>query len=185
MTTIQTFTGVIDLANPQADMIQFQDIVIGLANQPRYGGQTGQMYTVAQHSIRVANLVGDPDLTLEARLHDAHESVYGDIPTPLKRILGPAYTDLTDQYDRALCEKLNLGPLDHPRIKDADMRALHMERFRLGLKDPAVWGHYGDMEIPSIHPLLDRIWDPIWARDQFGRILNHQLALKANREAVA
>ena len=62
------------------------DVVSGaLCQLARFGGQgklvNGYVYSVGQHSIKVAMLVP----TLTALLHDAHEMIIGDATTPFKR----------------------------------------------------------------------------------------------------
>lgn len=78
--------------------LDIEDIAHGLSLICRYGGQCKEFYSVAEHSLRVTDLVGQlwkettegedasPLLLLTALLHDASEAFIGDVITPLKRI---------------------------------------------------------------------------------------------------
>lgn len=69
------------------------DIALGLARQPRFGGHTIDPWSVAEHSMVVALIArwwGTPAATvgmlaeLHGLIHDAHESVTGDVPSSWK-----------------------------------------------------------------------------------------------------
>jgi len=85
-TKIHTRTGVIDPFNARESDIVIEDIAHALANTCRFGGATSTFYSVAEHSIRVAERVS-PNLRLCALLHDAAEAYLGDIPTPIKQCM--------------------------------------------------------------------------------------------------
>lgn len=115
---VRTFTGLyVSLCNPTPEMICIQDMVHQLALEARWGGATSIPFSVAHHSIWVARFVREllsPDLrelgTAHALIHDAHEAYAKDLPTPLKALLGDAYTRMTDGLDQAIREHLGLGP---------------------------------------------------------------------------
>jgi len=79
------------------------DIALALARQPRFGGHTIDPWSVAEHSMVVALIVRwrNPHAAigslpeLHGLLHDAHESVTGDIPSTWK-------TDDTKRMQQAL-----------------------------------------------------------------------------------
>lgn len=108
---ILTHTGrQVHLFEPASWEIDIADIAQGLANTCRFGGQAPEFYSVAQHSVYVAEQVArwiaanrDPvgapvgraevadahrNLVLWALLHDAAEAYIGDIVRPMKRALG-------------------------------------------------------------------------------------------------
>lgn len=76
----------IDLANPMPEDISLSDIVVPLANMPRYNCQSVSMLSVAAHSIALSRVVPAP-LRAAALLHDAAEAYTGDIPATVKELL--------------------------------------------------------------------------------------------------
>jgi 5'-deoxynucleotidase YfbR-like HD superfamily hydrolase len=83
--------------------------------------------TVAEHSWRVAMIVAHlwpdrPALVLAALYHDAAEGVFGDVPAPVKKILGHPLKEAEHHYEAWLeiAEHLKLEPVDHARFKCAD-----------------------------------------------------------------
>ena len=87
---IQTFTGrAFDLSSPQPEQVCTEDIAHALANCCRYAGHSRWHYSVAQHSLLVAEIVAatDPELALAALLHDAAEAYIGDWSSPLKALM--------------------------------------------------------------------------------------------------
>ena len=61
-------------------------------------------------------------------MHDASEAYLGDIPGPLKRLLG-GYAVLEEMCMSAIAEKFGLeqGFWKHPKVKDMDREALERE----------------------------------------------------------
>jgi hypothetical protein len=126
--SIATYTG--PLFNYEDPHITLADVARGLSNVCRFGGQVDRYYTVAEHSCLVAAMVYivDPELALAALWHDAHEAYIGDVPTPLKGLLGPNYTAVRDRIDDAVRGYLGSDPdLHHPTIKWADRLAMLYE----------------------------------------------------------
>ncbi len=78
--------------------IDIQDIAVSLSREPRYCGHTARNYSVAQHSVLVAEELARRGRSARTQmiglLHDAPEFVMKDIPRPLKQLLGTVYTDL-------------------------------------------------------------------------------------------
>jgi len=83
-TWMQTFTGKrVDPLNMRPEDIDILDIAQALGNICRFGGHTRRFYSVAEHSLEVANLVSNK-AKLPALLHDAQEAYIGDIIRPIK-----------------------------------------------------------------------------------------------------
>lgn len=61
-----------DLANPWASTLDLATIAAALGKINRWNGHTSRPYSVAEHSIRVSQLVPKP-LRLQALLHDVAE----------------------------------------------------------------------------------------------------------------
>ncbi|NDV87997.1 hypothetical protein GTW51_14930 [Aurantimonas aggregata] len=86
----QTVTGrALDFATPVVEPEHlYSEIAHALAQINRYAGQTATPFSVAQHSVLMAedceDETGDPTLAAWCLLHDAHEAYLGDTPTPAK-----------------------------------------------------------------------------------------------------
>ena len=73
----------VDILNLNPEDISIDDIANALGKICRFNGQCNVFYSVAEHSVHVANLVPD-HLKLHALMHDGHEGVpLSDIPTPV------------------------------------------------------------------------------------------------------
>ena len=138
MTVFTTLAGrQFDYLDPKN--IDLRDVALGLSRAPRFAGQTGFMYSVAQHSLLVAKLCR---FRLYALIHDAQEAFLCDLPTPAKealRALGSeAYDELEDRMYRAICKAVNLPARWPVSVKLADTLAYRIEvaHFREGKPDP-------------------------------------------------
>lgn len=127
-----TFSGraIPDILNIQPSDINIYDIAHSLSQMCRWGGHTRTFFSVAQHSLIVAEAVEDPRLKLQALLHDATEAYLIDLPTPLKLKL-PDYYKIEAIVWKAICRKFGLDPELHPQVKEADYRALCTEAVEL------------------------------------------------------
>lgn len=78
-----------DLEHPEKTEIRIRDIAHSLARLCRFNGHTINLYSVAQHSVHVSELVAltNPEFALDALLHDAHEAYLGDLCGPIKKFL--------------------------------------------------------------------------------------------------
>ena len=113
--------GYLDLQNPQVDQINYLDIAEGLGCCCRFSGQPG-FISVAQHSIRVANLA-PPDLRKVALLHDATEAYLGDMVKSLKVLL-PGFVEIEKNLERIIFEKFDLDVRQISQIKAYDHESL-------------------------------------------------------------
>lgn len=120
----------IDLLNPDPKQITIEDIATGLSNVARFNGQVKDWYSVAEHSIHVAELLPN-GMKILGLLHDASEAYICDVPSPLKWLLGDAYRDVERRLQGAIGEALGLGQslVDLPRVvKQADAVLLYSEK---------------------------------------------------------
>jgi hypothetical protein len=69
--------------DPRPEEIFPEDLAHGLAMTCRFGGQSKRFYSVAEHCVRVSELI-DPRFAREGLLHDAAEAFIGDMIRPLK-----------------------------------------------------------------------------------------------------
>lgn len=129
--------GLLNLVEPRAEHISLADIASALSNLCRYTGHGRTFYSVAQHSVLVADLVA-PEFRVHALLHDAHEAYVGDISSPMKAALSAldpnfarAFWMLEKRIIGAIYEALNLelpAPGISAIVKKADMIALATEQ---------------------------------------------------------
>lgn len=81
---ITTYTGKqFHFLDPQPDEIDIIDIAHHLSLTCRFTGACREFYSVAEHSIRVADIVAY-EYRLHALLHDASEAYLPDLPRPEK-----------------------------------------------------------------------------------------------------
>jgi len=141
---IETYTGLrVYFANITKEMISIHDIAHSLSQICRFTGHTKEFYSVAQHSV----LVADAQTTLAEKraglLHDASETYVNDLPSPLKAStdLGD-YTNLENRFHAVINKKYHVNDGMTPNIKKADLEALFTEK-RDVLNKPSDWG-WGD-----------------------------------------
>lgn len=163
-----TASGVrIDLNHPIPEMFNIQDIAGALSNICRFGGHSSAFYSVAQHSVIVANMA-PVHLKKEALMHDAAEAYLGDVISPLKYELGLKYTMIEDAFNCAIAKRFKLACLDgepYRIIKKLDMEVLAIEHQALLQGDFEPW-----TKLLNKYNLLDldtNIWYPELAKTLF------------------
>ena len=130
---------------PTVDMVDQQDIVHHTSNICRFTGAVSQFYSVAQHSVFVAQIVKKMlddegvdrtveywDQVLAALLHDSAEFIVNDIATPLKHAIRGKYDWIESGILRVIFEKYGVDWGYHnAALKEADNIALQVERYYL------------------------------------------------------
>lgn len=131
---IETHTGLyVDTQDPQPDTITLEDIAHALSQTCRYGGHCTPYYSVAEHAVFVSRRIERKGYSTAAQMcalhHDDAEAYLGDIPRPLKPLLGPSYEGLTKRMDDAIVLALDLPPFGTYKeaVKDADNWSLFVE----------------------------------------------------------
>ncbi len=106
-----------------------------LAHINRFTGHAKRAYSVAEHSLLVADMAKADDMgtmvELCALMHDAHESITGDVATPIKQVLGDAWGRFERAEQDALLHTYGLvdAMAEHASIvKFYDRKALATER---------------------------------------------------------
>lgn len=143
---MQTFQGyVVTIPDIDVEVISIRDISRSLSQQCRYQGHTLFHYSVAQHSLYVADYVEsiNPEFTLEALMHDAAEAYIGDIPRPIKDIC-PGIRDFEANVEAAVAKKFGLiWPYSYSMecvIKYADLKLLATESIQvMRTPHPKAW----------------------------------------------
>lgn len=136
MSWILTITGrEHNLLAPPRDGFDLHEIAHALAHINRYTGHTVRPYSVAEHSLLcadMAHLCGHaPVVELCCLLHDAHEAYCGDMPSPIKPLLGEAWMLFEQVQQEALLQALGLNEAmsEHAAtVRRFDLVALATER---------------------------------------------------------
>lgn len=172
---LETYTGrFFDYANPQPEQINLRDIAHSLALTCRYGGHCSTFYSVAEHSVLVSRLLEGSSaqrFRVAALLHDAHEAYLGDLPTPLKNAIGPAYRSMVNKADAAIAAAVGVKPMDfhHPAVVWADAVALRLEAHKLkfsGGEHPewdSAWEKHNLKDVALLAPLLKADYINAWS----------------------
>lgn len=152
-TWIQTFTGrQVWPLDPRVGDFEIRDIAHALSNICRYTGHCSKFYSVAQHSVHVAEYVASHDrtLALTALLHDASEAYLSDMARPIKHQF-EQYLILEKRLEEVIAEQFGLVFPYPPVVKEADDILLNTERRDLMCNPPRPWQTYGvgylDIEI--------------------------------------
>jgi hypothetical protein len=147
---IRTFTGkTLHFEDPRPEDIDIVDIGHALSHLCRFSGHTSTFYSVASHSVLVAEKFWEtsaeppPDtewghqkrrLFLACLLHDAAEAYVADIPSPLKVLLnqvvrsGHTYRSIHEHIERVIYRKFGIEDLlGHSTIRLYDRAALVFE----------------------------------------------------------
>lgn len=154
---IQAASGIaVDLDDPLPQQIKLDDIVVALSKLNRWTGHTASFYSVAEHSIVVAQLVlqmipaGEDAIPYvrAALMHDAHEAYCGDISSPLKTLL-PQIKGIQRKLQITIDSVFGLMPTPHVVIQ-ADLMALTLEREQLMGPSQRNWGWESPKPIANI-----------------------------------
>ncbi|MEO3386031.1 hypothetical protein [Mesorhizobium sp. CAU 1741] len=116
--------------DPRADEVNIVDIASALSMQCRYAGHVLQFYSVAEHSVHLANYMRDPDEKRWALLHDASEAYLVDVPRPVKPYL-EGYKAAETRVMEAVCLRYGLSPQMPRAVHEADNRIIADERCNL------------------------------------------------------
>ena len=131
--------------DPHVGDILMMDIARGLSHQCRFLGQTSVHYSVAEHSVRVSELLQgwgcSRMIQLWGLLHDASEAYLGDVPSPLKHtaVFAP-YREAEDRLIKVICHRFGLPLAEPERVRHADAVLLATEARDLMPFRPEHWG---------------------------------------------
>lgn len=168
--------------------LSIEDVASALAKICRFGGATTEFYSVAQHSVLVADILRPllrqggwawhlvDAMVIDALLHDAHEMVIADVVRPAKWWLPTRgvdmrrYAEASHHVDCRIREGLGLygSPFgDMPKaVKTSDDVALAIERRDLMVPTGDVWhGIPTEADIAGYPKIVPLPWRE--ARDLF------------------
>lgn len=132
----------LNLANPQPGAINIYSIANSLAQINRFTGHARRPYSVAEHSLLVADICRvelglDVHGILLGALHDGHESIVGDCGTPMKQAMrdlslnASPFDLLSDRAERRVLQCFGLlttATVHGEAVRRADLIALATER---------------------------------------------------------
>lgn len=102
---------VVTIDSEKHDLLK--SIEISLSRLPRFAGHSKANWSVLDHTFAVEKLCDLAGCSRETRLyallHDAHEILTGDIPGPVKKLLGNNIKRIENAFDVALYYKLGVG----------------------------------------------------------------------------
>lgn len=157
--------------NPEGHDYNANDIAHSLSNICRYGGASRYHYSVAQHSVLMAELAYamtlDPVFALDCLFHDAAEAYIGDLPTPIK-VQMPKYRQIEDRIDAALRKHFRAHHIPVPKVQSEACRVLDKAMFLaewpvlMGYEDCGGW--YPDVEPANV---VIESWSPEYAKRRF------------------
>lgn len=145
--------------DPRPEEIDLDDIATALSRACRYAGHCERFYSVAEHSVHVANVL-PPHLALKGLLHDATEAYLVDIPRPIKPFLA-GYMEIEQRLWEAVARRFGLTPDMPPEIKAADNAVLLAEAEQIMKPHPAPWcvpGEPADVHIRCYGPDAAKDW---------------------------
>lgn len=121
------------VARDTTDHPNLLDIAVGLSRMPRFAGQTTHWFSVLDHTMFGLSLIEGSgfEYPYDVRwwlLHDAHESMTGDVPTDLKTAdLRAIQEDLDARIFGAFYPDFVKTSLSEARVKELDSRCLRAE----------------------------------------------------------
>ena len=136
--------------DPRPEEIAIEDIAHSLAHQCRYAGHTRAFYSVAQHSVLVAQNL-PPELRLWGLLHDASEAYLVDLPRPVKRFI-TGYAEAEDRLMRCIADRFGLCWPCPPQVKRVDAAILTDEMQQLMPRLPEGMRPGLGIKISPMHP---------------------------------
>lgn len=200
MTVIKTVLGnYFPLAHPEDYVYPIEEIAWALGKLNRFTGHTLRDYSVAEHCVKVSFYV-PPHLALEGLMHDAEEAYYGDVSSPLKRLIGAKYKRLANRCNATIRKQYGLPKQETPSVKEHDGLALRIENGKFmarahtshpdGFREQTMarWSNLGptmssedatDAFLLRFYDLISgpdlRGWAPIWVAEKPGDIEDRSL----------
>lgn len=161
---IQTFTGrQFWPLDPRPEDVSIEDIAHALSNLCRFTGHVREFYSVADHCIRVSEIVA-PEVRFWALMHDAPEAYLLDLARPLKHAagLGEVYRECEARLMAVIAERFGLELPEPPAVKAADQVLLYTEKRDLMGRAPRPWAD-------PVTALPGKIWprSPKQAEEEF------------------
>lgn len=156
---------------PTPESIFIEDVAHHLSLICRFNGACAYHYSVAQHSLYVAQICEashGPRGGLYGLLHDAPEAYLGDIVRPIKRT--PAfveYLEFEDRLQRMMFAMVGLDPEMPDYVKEADDAVLATEKQQLMTHGGIAQAWELDLHAKAIPGLIIKPQTPILVKADF------------------
>lgn len=141
---------------PDVSQVRISDIAHGSSMMCRYGGQCGQFYSVAEHSVNVAEMLKqwgyDARTQMAGLLHDSDEALgLPDLPRPVKDNM-PGYREKGEIVQKAVFAKWGLEwPMPKiVHVADNSVLFLKEKPVLMGNKNSEHWQYDGELRDANI-----------------------------------
>lgn len=153
---VETYTGFFHMDHPE---FVAEDIAHSLGMLCRFNGHCKKFYSVAEHSLLVAELMdkvvgGDPR---EGLWHDGTEAYLSDVPAPFKQYF-PDWRAVEDRLDRQLRASLGLPEAKSKECKTADWLAVFIEAQSLLPSRGTTW-----IDPEGVRPQAIHLYETGWS----------------------
>lgn len=116
--------------DPIKGTLNIEDIAHSMSMQPRFGGHSKTFYSIAEHSVWVANKILEKGHSKKVAfcglMHDTTEAYLVDIPKPIKVEL-PDYNNLEEILMKKLAKRFKFEYPLYKIVKTVDRLALDYE----------------------------------------------------------
>lgn len=163
---IQTYTGRQWMPlNPNGADVCVEDIAHALSNVCRFTGHVREFYSVAQHSVYVAEVLETLGLSaavvFQGLLHDAAEAYLCDMARPVKRsVVG--YREIETENLRVIFVALGVPWPMAGAVKVVDERMLMTEARDLMGPKPEPWSLDADPYPFVVEPVPPKVAEESW-----------------------
>lgn len=151
--------------DPKVVDVDINDIAHALSHLCRYGGHVYKFYSVAEHSVIMAEALqkeGYNNNTVKwALLHDGTEAYCADVPRPIKSHL-LNYAEIENGISKVIADKFDLSPTMPEIVTEYDDRIIINEMNVL--MNNVYFPNKDGKELPSIQI---QNWNPTEAKNSF------------------
>lgn len=94
----------VDIVTPKPEQIRIKDAALSMAKTCRFLGALPGWYSTAEHCILGARKASNLKVARQFMIHDVAEFVFGDIPSPVGRLV-PDFKKLIRAFDKVVLFK--------------------------------------------------------------------------------